>query len=102
LSREELSVIWSLSDNDRDNKLSMIEFAVATHLIICKTRKNLRIPATLPSELHPSALRLESWEVVMATKEADEKAKRREEAKARMKAEVKARMKAEAGASKGV
>jgi hypothetical protein len=57
LSREELKAIWLLSDIDRDNKLTILEFAIATHLIMCKTRKNLPIPTTLPGELHPSSLR---------------------------------------------
>ena len=56
LTREELKAIWLLSDLDRDNKLTIIEFAIATHLIMCKTKKGLAIPATLPGELHPSSL----------------------------------------------
>ena len=56
LTREELKAIWLLSDLDRDNKLTIIEFAIATHLIMCKTKKDLPIPSTLPGELHPSSL----------------------------------------------
>ena len=47
-----LAQVWSLSDYDKDGKLSADEFCVAMHLIdMAKSGETL--PATLPMELLP-------------------------------------------------
>lgn len=54
LPREDLAKIWSLSDMDKDSKLSKQEFFVAMHLITKRVNK-FEIPDTLPVELVYSA-----------------------------------------------
>lgn len=51
LDRQALRQIWNLSDEPVDNRLSKVEFAIAMHLIVCVSKKNLPIPPTLPSSL---------------------------------------------------
>lgn len=46
-----LRQIWDLSDADNDTKLSMGEFCVGMHLIVCASKKGLAIPATVPRSL---------------------------------------------------
>jgi len=48
LPRESLSKVWELSDMDKDNKLSLHEFCVAMHLIVCVSKKGLPMPTTVP------------------------------------------------------
>eukprot|EP00956_Cyclotella_meneghiniana_P039900 scaffold182304_cov36-Cyclotella_meneghiniana.AAC.2 len=52
LDNTSLKHIWTLSDNDPvDNKLDMMEFCIAMHLIVCVTKKNLSMPEILPGSL---------------------------------------------------
>lgn len=51
---QHLRQIWDLSDADNDNKLSMAEFCVGMHLIVCVSKKGLAIPTSLPRSLAPS------------------------------------------------
>ena len=51
LSKEQLRDIWNLSDNPVDNRLDKIEFAIAMHLIVCVSKKNLEVPKILPPSL---------------------------------------------------
>lgn len=48
---QHLRQIWDLSDADNDNKLSMAEFCVGMHLIICASKKGLAIPTSVPRTL---------------------------------------------------
>ncbi|EER01746.1 conserved hypothetical protein [Perkinsus marinus ATCC 50983] len=51
LSKEMLSLLWELADQDKDGKLNLNEFIVAMQLISkCKT-KGYAIPAILPKSL---------------------------------------------------
>ena len=43
--------IWNLVDDPIDNKLSKLEFAMAMHLIVCVSKKNLPVPPSLPLSL---------------------------------------------------
>jgi hypothetical protein len=51
LSKEVLRDIWNLVDNPVDNRLDILEFAIAMHLIVCVSKKNLPLPKTLPFSL---------------------------------------------------
>mmetsp|Transcript_27096 Transcript_27096/g.58772 ORF Transcript_27096/g.58772 Transcript_27096/m.58772 type:complete len:1005 (+) Transcript_27096:150-3164(+) len=46
-----LRQIWNMADDPVDNRLSKLEFAIAMHLIVCITKKNLPVPASLPPSL---------------------------------------------------
>lgn len=43
--------IWQLADADGDSKLSIAEFCVGMHLIVCVSKKGLPCPATRPLSL---------------------------------------------------
>lgn len=47
-------MIWQLADADGDSKLSLAEFCVGMHLIVCVSKKGLAVPASVPSGLHVS------------------------------------------------
>lgn len=52
LPREALSRIWTLVDTDPvDNRLDPMEFALAMHLIVCVSKKNLPLPTALPPSM---------------------------------------------------
>lgn len=51
LNPEELSRVWSLSDVDRDGRLSFHEFLCAMHLTYCRMREGVPVPPVLPPEL---------------------------------------------------
>jgi len=51
LSKDQLRDIWNLSDNPVDNRLDKLEFAIAMHLIVCISKKNLVLPVALPASL---------------------------------------------------
>ncbi|KAL7442002.1 hypothetical protein ACHAXM_008206 [Skeletonema potamos] len=52
MDREQLKQIWTMCDDDPvDNKLDMVEFAIAMHLIVCVTKKGLMLPGVLPPSL---------------------------------------------------
>lgn len=50
LTREEIQHIWRLADADRDGRLSLSEFACASHLAYCRN-KGTPLPNALPMEL---------------------------------------------------
>lgn len=51
LSNEVLRDIWNVVDDPIDNQLSKIEFAIAMHMIVCVSKKNLPVPPSLPPSL---------------------------------------------------
>eukprot|EP00979_Chaetoceros_neogracilis_P001694 scaffold305_cov267-Chaetoceros_neogracile.AAC.11 len=51
LSKEALRDIWNLVDDPVDNRLDRLEFAMAMHLIVCISKKNLPLPPVLPPSL---------------------------------------------------
>ncbi|CAM9141989.1 unnamed protein product [Choristocarpus tenellus] len=51
LPRQQLRHVWELTDADKDNKLSLEEFCVGMHLIVCVSKKGLPMPSTLPPSL---------------------------------------------------
>ncbi|OWZ24527.1 hypothetical protein PHMEG_000417 [Phytophthora megakarya] len=55
LDRNVLRDIWSMADVTQDSKLSVQEFYVAMHLIVCVSKRGLPMPPTLPQELRESA-----------------------------------------------
>lgn len=50
-----LNSIWHLADHNKDGKLSVNEFAVAFHLILCVSKKRLPLP---PGGLPPPLIAL--------------------------------------------
>ncbi|CAM9339025.1 unnamed protein product, partial [Laminaria digitata] len=54
LPRDTLRVIWQLADADGDSKLSLAEFCVGMHLIVCVSKKGLAVPTSVPPGLHVS------------------------------------------------
>ncbi|KAG3053781.1 hypothetical protein PC128_g2938 [Phytophthora cactorum] len=55
LDRNLLRDIWSMADVTQDSKLSVQEFYVAMHLIVCVSKRGLPMPPTLPRELGETA-----------------------------------------------
>lgn len=51
LERENLRDVWNMCDDPVDNRLDKLEFAVAMHLIVCISKKNLPVPPSLPPSL---------------------------------------------------
>lgn len=51
LEQAQLALIWSMVDTPTDNRLDKIEFAIAMHLIVCVSKKNLPVPPALPMSL---------------------------------------------------
>lgn len=51
LPQPQLAAIWNMVDNPVDNRLDKLEFAIAMHLIVCVTKKNLPFPPALPLPL---------------------------------------------------
>ena len=51
LEQQQLSRIWAMADDPVDNKLDRLEFAIAMHLIVCVSKKNLPMPPFLPPSL---------------------------------------------------
>jgi hypothetical protein len=50
--QSQLAAIWSMVDtNPVDNRLDALEFAMAMHLIVCVSKKNLPLPPALPHSL---------------------------------------------------
>jgi epidermal growth factor receptor substrate 15 len=39
--------VWALSDVDKDNHLNKEEFAIAFHLIVCASKRDLPVPEVL-------------------------------------------------------
>ncbi|KAL4087635.1 hypothetical protein PRIC1_013524 [Phytophthora ramorum] len=55
LDRNVLRDIWTMADVTQDSKLSVQEFYVAMHLIVCLSKRGLPMPPTLPRELGETA-----------------------------------------------
>ncbi|CAM9626673.1 unnamed protein product [Ectocarpus sp. 12 AP-2014] len=55
LPREQLRQIWQLADADGDSKLSLAEFCVGMHLIVCVSKRGLPCPMTRPPSLLPGS-----------------------------------------------
>jgi hypothetical protein len=51
LPSQQLAAIWAMVDVPVDNKLDKLEFAMAMHLIVCVSKKNLPCPTALPQSL---------------------------------------------------
>lgn len=52
LPQPQLAAIWTMVDTDPvDNKLDVLEFSMAMHLIVAATKKNLPVPPALPESL---------------------------------------------------
>ena len=51
LPQENLRDIWNMVDTPVDNRLDKLEFAMAMHLIVCISKKNLPMPPGLPMSL---------------------------------------------------
>lgn len=51
IPQDQLGAIWNLVDSPVDNKLDKLEFAMAMHLIVCVSKKNLPTPSALPISL---------------------------------------------------
>ncbi|TMW64200.1 hypothetical protein Poli38472_012822 [Pythium oligandrum] len=51
LDRGVLRQVWSLADRGQDSRLDIQEFYIAMHLIVCVSKRNLPLPAEVPSEL---------------------------------------------------
>jgi len=51
LDQSKLRDIWNMADQPVDNKLDKLEFAIAMHLIVCVSKKNLPMPKLLPLSL---------------------------------------------------
>lgn len=51
LNHTQLRDIWNLADQPVDNKLDKLEFAIAMHMIVCVSKKNLPMPKMLPMSL---------------------------------------------------
>jgi hypothetical protein len=49
--QDQLAKIWNMVDTPVDNLLDKIEFAMAMHLIVCVSKKNLPLPSALPFSL---------------------------------------------------
>ncbi|KAE9352044.1 hypothetical protein PF008_g5646 [Phytophthora fragariae] len=55
VDRNVLRDIWTMADVTQDSKLSLQEFYVAMHLIVCLSKRGLPMPQTLPRELGETA-----------------------------------------------
>ncbi|RLN57298.1 hypothetical protein BBJ28_00018905 [Nothophytophthora sp. Chile5] len=55
LDRNVLRNIWSMADVTQDSKLSIQEFYVAMHLIVCVSKRGLPMPPALPRDLAETA-----------------------------------------------
>lgn len=51
LEQQQLARIWGMVDHPVDNRLDKLEFAMAMHLIVCVSKKNLPMPPGLPLSL---------------------------------------------------
>lgn len=51
LDQGTLRTIWNMVDYPVDNRLSKLEFAIAMHLIVCVSKKNLPMPNVFPPSL---------------------------------------------------
>jgi len=49
--QEQLAAIWRMVDQPVDNRLDKLEFAIAMHLIVCVSQKNMPCPPSLPLAL---------------------------------------------------
>eukprot|EP00592_Proboscia_alata_P004806 CAMPEP_0194377506 /NCGR_PEP_ID=MMETSP0174-20130528/31500_1 /TAXON_ID=216777 /ORGANISM="Proboscia alata, Strain PI-D3" /LENGTH=707 /DNA_ID=CAMNT_0039158933 /DNA_START=26 /DNA_END=2149 /DNA_ORIENTATION=+ len=51
VDKSTLRDIWNMVDDPVDNRIDSLEFALAMHLIVCVSKKNLSLPSTLPQSL---------------------------------------------------
>lgn len=51
VQQAQLAAIWNMVDTPVDNRLDKLEFAMAMHLIVCVSKKNLPLPGGLPPSL---------------------------------------------------
>lgn len=51
---DQLREVLRLADLDKDLKLSLDEFCIAMHMVLCITRKNFAMPSEVPQELLPN------------------------------------------------
>ena len=51
LEKDQLRDVWNVVDEPVDNRLDRLEFAIAMHLIVCISKKNLPMPPKLPPSL---------------------------------------------------
>ncbi|GKY99291.1 hypothetical protein MPSEU_000884200 [Mayamaea pseudoterrestris] len=49
--QDQLAALWNMVDSPVDNRLDKLEFAMAMHLIVCVSKKNLPMPPALPTSL---------------------------------------------------
>ena len=50
----QLAAIWNMVDSPVDNRLDKLEFAMAMHLIVCVSKRNLPLPPSLPPSAQDS------------------------------------------------
>eukprot|EP00542_Grammatophora_oceanica_P015991 CAMPEP_0194039652 /NCGR_PEP_ID=MMETSP0009_2-20130614/11757_1 /TAXON_ID=210454 /ORGANISM="Grammatophora oceanica, Strain CCMP 410" /LENGTH=1039 /DNA_ID=CAMNT_0038682559 /DNA_START=18 /DNA_END=3137 /DNA_ORIENTATION=- len=48
IPQDQLGKIWNMADQPVDNRLDKLEFAIAMHLIVCVSKKNMPLPDALP------------------------------------------------------
>lgn len=68
MPQPQLAAIWNMVDIPVDNRLDKLEFALAMHLIVCISKKNLPLPIALPLPLkqlksqqpHPPTTKIQS------------------------------------------
>lgn len=51
IEKSMLRDIWNMVDDPVDNRLDSLEFAMAMHLIVCVSKKNIPLPQVLPESL---------------------------------------------------
>ncbi|KAL7579002.1 hypothetical protein ACA910_019046 [Epithemia clementina (nom. ined.)] len=51
MPQQALAAIWNMVDHPVDNRLDKVEFAIAMHLIVCVSKKNMPMPPSLPNSL---------------------------------------------------
>jgi Cytoskeletal-regulatory complex EF hand len=51
MPQAQLAAIWNMVDSPVDNRLDKLEFAMAMHLIVCVSKRNLPMPPSLPASL---------------------------------------------------
>lgn len=51
MPQAQLAAIWNMVDSPVDNRLDKLEFAMAMHLIVCISKRNLPMPPSLPASL---------------------------------------------------
>ncbi|CAM9401606.1 unnamed protein product [Chrysoparadoxa australica] len=60
LNGDEMKALYKLADKDRDGCLSLHEYRVAMHLLVCVRDRGLKLPASLPRGLKQSLTYIDS------------------------------------------